>query len=183
VGSIRHKAAKVETLQLGRKKEERMSIRTLGLAVGLAAGLSACASSGGSGRNEPVRALMSADVLMLVSFDANQDLSVSTAEVDAGIAREFARADSNSDGSLQPIEFQHWSNLVLGGAQLGPFRLDFDRNVDNTITREEFETEIRARARHYDSDESDAISRGEFIRLVGQARPPSPRTRVAPPMP
>jgi hypothetical protein len=123
---------------------------------------------------------MSADVLMLVSFDANQDLGVSMAEVEAGIDREFGRADANQDGSLQPIEFQNWSNLVLGGVQLGPFRLDFDRNVDNVITREEFEAEIRARAQDYDSDENGAISRGEFIRLVGQARPPAPQRTVSP---
>jgi hypothetical protein len=123
---------------------------------------------------------MSADVLMLVSFDTNQDLSVSMAEVEAGIDREFRRADANQDGSLQPIEFQNWSNLVLGGVQLGPFRLDFDRNVDNVITREEFEAEIRARAQEYDSDENGAVSRGEFIRLVGQARPPAPQRTGTP---
>lgn len=156
-----------------------MSIRILALAGCLAAGLSACASSGGD-RGEPIRALMSADVLMLVSFDANGDLSVSGDEVTAGIDREFGRADTNGDGTLQPIEFQNWSNLVLGGTQLGPFRLDFDRNVDNVITREEFENEIRARVRDYDSDESGSVSRSEFIRLVGQARPPAPQRRLEP---
>lgn len=157
-----------------------MSIRMLALAACLSVGLSACASSGGSDRGEPIRALMSADVLMLVSFDADADLSVTTAEAEAGIEREFRRADANGDGTLQPLEFQNWSNLVLGGSQLGPFRLDFDRNVDNVITREEFQTEIRARVREYDSDESGAVSRGEFIRLVGQARPPAPERRLSP---
>jgi hypothetical protein len=136
----------------------------------------ACAS-GSSGRrgdrNEPVRALMSADVMMFIGFDADDDLSVSAAEVDAGVNREFARADANADGALGPIEFQNWSNSVLGGAQLGPFRLDFDRNVDNSITRQEFETEIRGRVRDYDEDENGTLARSEFIRLVGQARPPS----------
>jgi hypothetical protein len=154
-----------------------MSIRTWALAACAAAGLTACAS-GGDGRDEPIRALLSADVLMLVSFDADHDLSITSAEVEAGIEREFARADANRDGSLQPIEFQNWSNAVLGGAQLGPYRLDFDRNVDNVITREEFDTEIRARFRDYDADESGAVSRSEFIRLVGQARPPAQRRLV-----
>ena len=70
-----------------------------------------------------------------------------------GMAREFARADANSDGSLQPIEFQNWAKSVLGGAQMGPYRLDFDRNVDNVITREEFDTEIRGRMRDYDENQ------------------------------
>jgi hypothetical protein len=149
--------------------------------VGAVAALGACASGASGDRNEPIRALLSADAMMLVSFDADGDLSITTAEIDAGLTREFSRADANHDDRLTPIEFQSWSALVLGGSQLGPFRLDFDRNVDNTITREEFDTEIRARARQYDADESGALARGEFVRLVGQARPPTER-RVAPPI-
>lgn len=157
-----------------------MSTRILALAASLGLALTACASGGGSDRSEPIRALMSADVLMFVSFDADGDLGVTMAEVEAGIEREFRRADVNGDGTLQPIEFQNWSNLVLGGAQLGPFRLDFDRNVDNVITREEFEAEIRARVEDYDSDENGVVSRAEFIRLVGQARPLAPQRTLSP---
>lgn len=115
---------------------------------------------------------MSADVMMFVSFDTDGDLNVTAAEIDAGLQREFTRADANGDGNVQPIEFQSWGTAVLGGGQLGPYRLDFDRNVDNVITRQEFDTEIRARVGDYDSDESGSLSRGEFIRLIGQARPP-----------
>jgi len=151
----------------------------LGGALALAA---ACATSNDAARTrEPIRALLSADVMMFVSWDTNGDLVVSADEITAGIAREFARADANHDGSIQPIEFQNWSNDVLGGSQMGPFRLDFDRNVDNVITREEFETEIRARVHDYDSDESGSLTRGEFVRLVGQARPPAREQRVQPP--
>lgn len=153
--------------------------------IGVAAMVSACAGGGSlSGRsNEPIRALLSADALMLVSFDGDGDLSVSTAEVEAGVAREFTRADANSDGQLQPIEFQNWANTVLGGGQMGPYRLDFDRNVDNAITREEFGNEIQARATEYDSDQSGGVSRPEFVRLVGQARPPAPDRSQQPPQP
>lgn len=161
-----------------------MKLSKAAVLVGAAAALGACASGGGGDqRNEPIRAIMSADVLMLVSFDADGDLSVSAAEIEAGLAREYARADANRDTQLQPIEFQNWSNLVLGGSQLGPYRLDFDRNVDNIITRAEFDTEVRARVSDYDADESGALSRGEFIRLVGQARPPTERRVQPEPMP
>ncbi len=157
-----------------------MTFRTLAF-LACIAGLAACASGPPEreGRNEPIRALMSADVMMFVGFDADGDLSVSSAEVNAGMNREFARADANTDGSLAPIEFQNWSNAALGGGQLGPYRLDFDRNVDNTITREEWDTELRARVAQYDSDESGALSRSEFIRLIGQARPPVERRRTS----
>ncbi|HRP10491.1 MAG TPA: hypothetical protein PLK37_05610 [Terricaulis sp.] len=149
-------------------------MKAASLAAGIlaAAALAACGTSGGGPRAEPVRALMSADVMVFVSFDADGDLSVTEAEMNAGLPREFSRADTNGDGQLQPIEFQNWANAALGGGQIGPFRLDFDRNVDNLITREEFEAEFRARFSDYDTDENGAISRPEFVRLVGQARPP-----------
>lgn len=157
-----------------------MSIRTIAVVACAALGVAACGGSA-SDNSAPIRALLSADALMMVSFDTDADLSVSRAESEAGMAREFARADANSDGSLQPIEFSNWSNLVLGGSQIGPYRLDFDRNVDNVITREEFDVELRARFSAYDGDENGALSRTEFVRLVGQARraPPN-RIDVAP---
>lgn len=146
--------------------------------LALALALAACASGRGGGRgheSEPIRALLSADALLFVGFDANGDLGTDADEIEAGIGREFTRADANRDNALQPIEFQNWANAVLGGGQLGPYRLDFDRNVDNTITRAEFETEIRARVRDYDSDESGVLARSEYVRRVGQARPPAER--------
>lgn len=143
--------------------------------------LSACAAGGNGGqRGEPVRALMSADVMVFVSFDANTDLSITEDELAAGLTREFTRADASGDGQLQPIEFQNWANIALGGGHIGPFRLDFDRNVDNVITREEFDAEFRARMREYDTDESGSLSRPEFVRLIGQARPPAQRRRMVP---
>jgi len=146
------------------------------LAAG-AALTAACGSGPSSANRDPIRALLSGDVMMLVSFDTNGDLSITADEIDAGIGREFARADANGDGSLTPIEFQSWTNAVLGGGPMGPYRLDFDRNVDNSITREEFESEIRARVRDYDENGDGVLTRGEFTRLVGAARPPVDRQR------
>jgi len=156
-----------------------MGFRTVAMTFGAAAALTACAS-GVTQVRDPIRAVMSADALMFVSFDTDGNLSVAPEELEAGIPREWARADANSDGNLSPIEFQNWSNLVLGGSQMGPYRLDFDRNVDNTITREEFETEIRGRFSDYDEDSSGALSRSEFVRLLGQARAPTPTPRPTP---
>src|SRR5262245_15244193 len=92
-------------------------MRSIRIALGLALAAAAAACASGettrSGANEPIRALMSADVMMLVSFDTDGDLSVTGAEIDAGLDREFARADTNRDGAMQPIEYQNWGNLVL----------------------------------------------------------------------
>lgn len=143
------------------------------LAAGvLALGASACASggrNGDSGPRELPRVLLSADTLLFATFDANNDLRIDNAEIEAGIAREWARADANNDGELAPIEFQTWMNLALGGSNAPPYRLDFDRNVDNAITRAEFETELRGRAADYDEDSDGVLTRAEFLR--DQPRP------------
>jgi hypothetical protein len=145
--------------------------------------LAACASGGGGDprRDDPVRALLSADAVLYISWDANGDFQTTNDEIQAGLPREFARADANNDGNLAPIEFQNWSNAALGGNQIGPYRLDFDRNVDNSITRQEFDTELLARARDYDADGNGSVSRAEMIRLVGQIRAPGDRRSQAPP--
>jgi len=158
-----------------------MGLREL-TAVCALIGLDACATGPTPGQdhaNEPIHALLSADVMMFVSFDTNGDLAVSQDELTAGIAREFNRADTNHDGKLEPIEFQNWANAVLGGQQMGPYRLDFDRNVDNIITREEFDHEIRARFNDYDTDGNGVLTRNEFVRVVGRARP-APRVIESP---
>lgn len=164
-----------------------MSFRTLALMACGAAALTACASGGSRpAADEPIRALMSADALMFVSFDTDGDLVTSAAEIEAGIAREFARADANNDGNISPIEFQNWSSQVLGGSQLGPYRLDFDRNVDNVISRSEFVSEIQGRVRDYDADQNGSLTRSEYVRLIGVTRPPRERPGgdgVTPPPP
>jgi hypothetical protein len=143
------------------------------LALGAAA-LAGCASSGDGRRAEPLRALLSVDALVFSGFDSNDDLRISAAEIEAGISREWARADANHDASLQPLEFQTWSSAALGGGQTPPYRLDFDRNVDNAISAEEFRTELLARAHEYDTDEDGALTRADFVRQLNQTRPAAP---------
>ena len=149
------------------------------LAAGCATGSSDRPGHGDD--HAPVRALLSVDAMMFAGFDADGDLRVTTAEIEAGITREFARADANHDGSLQPIEFGNWSNIALGGAQTAPYRLDFDRNVDNLITAEEFHAEILNRAHDYDADEDGVLNRADFVRQVDRARRPQEQRRVLPP--
>lgn len=130
--------------------------------------LTAAACASGPSRDERPRegprVLLSADTLLFASFDANADLRIDSSEIEAGIVREWTRADQNQDGALSPIEFQAWMNLALGGSNAPPYRLDFDRNVDNSITRAEFETEMRSRAADYDQNEDGVLERAEFLR-------------------
>lgn len=154
-----------------REGDPSMKAWTLAAMACGAAVLAACAGGGDRGpRAEPIRALLSADALVYATFDTDGDMRISAAELEAGVARELTRADANGDGSLQPLEFQNWSNAALGGGQLPPYRLDFDRNVDNVITAEEFTTELTARARDYDADGDGVLTRAEFVRQVNQPR-------------
>jgi hypothetical protein len=180
----RHKTAQVRpSWCLGNSGDDLMQFKTLTMTGCAALALTACASGGGEGpARDPIRAILSGDAMMFVSFDTNGDLSVSRDELEAGIAREFTRIDANADGNVSPIEFQNWANNVLGGGQMGPYRLDFDRNVDNTITRAEFETEVRGRFSDYDENSDGALTRSEFVRLVGAARTPTQRREPMQPM-
>ncbi len=156
-----------------------MSRTTPIVLAAIASALGACAS-GPSARErnaaEPAQFVLSADALLFVGFDADADLAVTMDEVAAGAVAAFARADTSADGKLGPVEFADWSRLAMGGAQLPPYRLDFDRNVDNDITSEEFSAELIARAKEYDQDQDGKVSRAEFVRPA----PWAGRARVAP---
>lgn len=163
-----------------------MKAWTAAALLGAACVTTACASGGGGDRGqrlpEPVRVLLSADALVLGSGDTNGDLAIDVAERDAVIAREWARADANRDGALTPIEFQEWTSVALGGTNTPPYRLDFDRNVDNSITQAEFETELRSRFDDYDANDDGRVVRSEFLRET-QLRPQGvrePRSELRP---
>jgi Ca2+-binding EF-hand superfamily protein len=100
---------------------------------------------------------------LLASFDRDGDLLVSAAELEAGIAREFARADANHDHVVDPAEYQAWSLRALGGLY-APFRQDIDRNANGQITFDEFAAELRARAQRYDSNGDGVIEHADLVR-------------------
>lgn len=166
------------------RAEGKMMRASTWIAFACIAALGACAS-GGDRPPERVNAILSADAMLYAGFDSDDDLRVTLEEQEAGIIREFARADANADGTLSPIEYQNWSNAALGGGQLPPYRFDFDRNVDNIITAEEFRNEILGRARTYDADGDGVLVRTEFVRQLNQARriEGAPQRRMAPPDP
>jgi hypothetical protein len=86
-----------------------MKVSTLAVLAGAALAVTAC--GGGRAmqdRTAPIRALLSADALMLVSFDTNADLIVTREEAEAGYGREWTRADADNNASLSPIEFSNW---------------------------------------------------------------------------
>src|SRR5690606_27481379 len=83
----------------------RMRTRTVAVVACAALGLAACGGGREAQDRAPIRALLSADALMLVSFDTNGDLNVTREEAEAGFAREWTRADADANGSRSPLAF------------------------------------------------------------------------------
>ncbi|MFT3728401.1 MAG: hypothetical protein QM759_11310 [Terricaulis sp.] len=109
-----------------------------------------------------------ADAILFASFDRDGDLLVSPAELNAGIVREFARADANHDGAIDAAEYRAWSQLALGGIY-APFRQDVDRDGDGKICTDEFAAEFRARAHRYDSNGDGVLEHAELVRSASGA--------------
>jgi Ca2+-binding EF-hand superfamily protein len=130
--------------------------------------------------------VVSGDAFVILSADTDGDLITSRAELDGVLPTLFAAADADASGALSPLEFQAFAARYMGGELLGPFRLEFDRNVDNTITLEEFTAAFVARFDRYDGDEDATVSRVELVRpldLGGQPlreRPRAPRQQPPP---
>lgn len=131
--------------------------------------LASCASGGGGaegGDLREVNAAISGDAFVFVAADLDRDAITTREEADAAIAAGFAAADADASGALEPLEWRAWSEAMFGAPLIGPFRLDVDRNVDNTITQEEFVAEFTARFDRYDADENGALTRAELVRSL-----------------
>jgi len=116
--------------------------------------------------------VLSGDALAFVSFDADGDYRVTRDEAVQGVAREWALFGADA---LSPIQFQRWSALALGGPAMGPYRLEFDRNVDGQITRDEFEAAFLTRFDAYDRDGDGVVTRADMLRVLprpAMQRPP-----------
>lgn len=122
--------------------------------------------------------------LAIAGFDADGDTLVTRAEYDAGVIREWTRADTNGDGSMGAIEHGAWAERTLGSLGGLPSLLDLDQDGDDRVSREEF---IRFFARHFatlDKNADGTLTRTELISLrmdpSMQGRPGVPGTPGAP---
>lgn len=110
------------------------------------------------------RPLKNSAGLLLASFDSDDDMLISRAELNAGIDRAFARADENNDGEIAPLEFEAFSKAALDGGRSSPFRLDFDRDVDGRISLPEFRAELTAIVTGLDADKDGVLSHPEMLK-------------------
>jgi EF hand len=138
--------------------------------------------------SQPVRAqdmpppsYASGDALIMVGCDRNFDLSTSQAETMTCINDMFSFADKDSSGVLSTFEFEDWRKVFIGSEDHPPFRLEFDRNMDGRVTREEFECHWLIRFRRLDKDTNALLSRAELYRLMPRPNFSSMPRRGGPP--
>lgn len=142
-------------------------IKPLVACVALSA-LAACASGGdpAGGFGERISAVVSGDAFIIAAADADNDAVTTEAELQAALAAAFAEADADQSGALSPLEWQTFSRIRMGGDLMGPFRLEVDRNVDNSIDQTEFTDAFTARFGRYDGDADGRVARPDMVRSL-----------------
>lgn len=86
---------------------------------------------------------------LLLSFDADSSQSVDPEEIEAGIATAFAAADTNGDGVLSALEQQAWAAGLPTRDDSLANPVQFDPNLDRSVSFEEFSARIAAMAYEY----------------------------------
>jgi hypothetical protein len=142
---------------------------------------------------KPKRGGTSSAYMRLMQFDADKDGRVTRTEVDAALAAQFAGADANADGQLDPLEFQRFNDARraerkarldawraksgTGDTQRPPYDqgrdgLDpikyADWNLDGTVSPEEFAGKTRAQAMRADRNGDGVIVMEELRKGRGK---------------
>ena len=92
---------------------------------------------------ERLPAGLPASAALLLRYDANHDGIITRDEMDAGLKADFAAADANGDGCLDPVETraENQRRLARDGAQASPL---VDWNLDGCVDFREFANTVHA---------------------------------------
>jgi EF hand len=104
------------------------------------------------------------EALIMVGCDRDYDLVTTQAEMTTCAADMFALADKDRSQVVSLFELEDWRTIFIGNNDHPPFRLEFDRNLDNRITQDEFAQVWRARFIRLDKDRNGILSRTELYR-------------------
>lgn len=127
------------------------------------------------------RALIPAG-LLYASFDRDGDYAASRAELEAGITRSFAAADSNSNGTLSLVELANWREMILGSRDVLPGNTQFDKNFDSQISLAEFTITLTGLFESFDRNENGQLEFNEMTQEAPQARRPESQQRERTPL-
>ncbi|HEY1710618.1 MAG TPA: hypothetical protein VGG10_20285 [Rhizomicrobium sp.] len=116
----------------------------------------------------------------MLKYDANKDGSVTRAELDAGLRAEFAAADTNHDGVLDPDEVRavNAARLQAEGTAASPL---IDWNQDGHVDFEEFAAGPRTLFSQLDRNGDGVLSPDELHPNRGEHRPKRGLPAIAPP--
>jgi hypothetical protein len=107
---------------------------------------------------------------LLLRYDADHDGTVTRAEMDAGLKTDFAAADSNHDGCLDPAEVraENERRLKRDGVQASPL---VDWNLDGCVDPKEFGNTARS---YFDLADRTKDGRVTQLELRGPSMPMAP---------
>ena len=107
---------------------------------------------------------------LLLRYDANSDGIVTRDEMEAGLKADFAAADSNGDGCLDPVEVraENQRRLTRDGAQASPL---VDWNLDGCVDFREFANTVHS---YFDLVDRKKDGRVTLIELRGPSAPIPP---------
>ena len=116
-----------------------------------------------------------ASAALLLRYDANHDGVITREEMEAGLKADFAAADMNGDGCLDPSEVraENQARLTRDGAEASPL---VDWNLDGCVDAREFGNTVHSYFELADKTKDGKVS---MIELRGPSAPLGPRTGAA----
>lgn len=94
---------------------------------------------------------------LIISFDANQDGTVTAEELSIGADAAFQTADANQDGDLTALEQQAWAQKLPTRDDTLTNPLRFNPNLDRSVSLEEFVSVVTKLAGDYSEGANGAI--------------------------
>src|SRR3954469_25675166 len=102
-----------------------------------------------------------ASALLLLRYDANHDGTITREEMEAGLKADFAAADENKDGCLDPSEVraENQRRLERDGAEASPLN---DWNLDGCVDMREFSNTVHSYFELADKTKDGKVSQAEL---------------------
>ena len=144
--------------------------------VAAGAAIAVGALAGGLSAAERLPAGLPPSAALLLRFDTDKDGYVTKEEMEAGLKADYAAADTNSDGCINPAEVRAENALRLrrDSTQASPL---VDWNLDGCVDLREFSNTAHS---YFDLADRTKDGRVSQLELRGPAMPVAPRVIPAP---
>lgn len=95
--------------------------------------------------------------LLFATFDANQDLVITEAEIEAGATRAFETADADGDGILTPLEQRSWAGKIGSENDVLANPTTFPAARPGQVTQAEFASGLVLFSKRFIDPETEAV--------------------------